>query len=132
MGKRLKEKGVHPDLIISSPAKRAWSTAKRIAKILDYAKDNIRADRTLYHAGEAVILDVVRQSKAKHNVLMIVGHNPGLTDFANGLMDKDSSPIENIPTCGIVALSFKVDAWKDVNWETGKLLFFDYPKSRID
>jgi phosphohistidine phosphatase len=132
MGKRLKEKDVHPNVIIASPAKRARSTAKRIAREIGYAKENIKTDRALYHAGEAIILDVIRQVKPKHDVLMIVGHNPGLTDFVNALMDESSNPIDNIPTCGIVAFTFQTDDWKKIDWGKGKMLFFDYPKSRAD
>lgn len=131
MGKRLKEKGIHPHLILSSPAKRALSTGKKIAKILNYPKDNITTDRRLYHADEETILEIVQGLKDKLDSVMLFSHNPGLTDFVNTLMNGEFD-IDNIPTCGVVAFEFDVDAWKDITWGKGKMLFFDYPKSRED
>jgi phosphohistidine phosphatase len=131
MGKRLKEKDINPDLMLSSPAKRAFSTARRIAKVLKYEKDAIKLDRRLYHADEEIILDVIQNVKDKHQVIMVFGHNPGLTDFVNSLQDEELD-IDNIPTCGIVTFHLNVDSWKDVNWGKGKIVFFDYPKSRED
>lgn len=131
MGKRLKEKGVHPGLIIASPAKRAWSTAKRIAAALKYSRENIKTDSALYLADDEKLLSVVQKLKDKHNTVILVSHNPGLTDFVNSLRS-DEMDIDNVPTCGVVAFSLNIDSWKDVNWGTGKVIFFDYPKSKED
>jgi phosphohistidine phosphatase len=131
MGKRLKEKAIHPELMLSSPAKRALSTAKKIAEVLKYAKGDIKTERKLYHADEETMLSIVREMKDKYNTVMLFSHNPGLTDFVNSLMTGEID-IDNIPTCGVVAFQLDVSSWKEVNWGTGKLLFFDYPKSRED
>jgi phosphohistidine phosphatase len=77
MGKRLKEKDIHPDLMLASPAKRALSTCKRIAKLLGYPKDNIKADRRLYHPDEETILSIVKGLKIKCEHVMLFTHNPG-------------------------------------------------------
>jgi len=131
MGKRLKEKEIHPGIMVSSTAKRALSTAKRIAKVLGYPKDNIKTDRGLYHADEVTTLNIVQELKDNVDTAMIFSHNPGLTDFVNSLMDGELD-IDNVPTCGVVAFKFDVESWSDVQWGTGKILFFDYPKSRED
>ena len=131
MGKRLKEKDIQPTLLLSSPAKRALSTAKRIAKVLKYPKDDIKTDRRLYHADEETMLTIVRELKEKQDVVMIFSHNPGLTEFVNSLMDGELD-IDNVPTCGVVAFKLDLETWKDVDWGKGKLLFFDYPKSKED
>ena len=57
MGKRLKERGIHPDLMLSSPAKRAYSTAKRIAEVLDYSTKNIATDKEITSRAPAAIAD---------------------------------------------------------------------------
>lgn len=129
MGKRLKEREIHPELILSSPAKRALSTAKRIAKEIHYAKTGIKTVRSLYHADEETILGLVQDLPNKYNCVMLFTHNPGLTDFVNTLMD-GAIEIENVPTCGLVAFQFQVDDWQQIQWGMGKLLFFDYPKSK--
>lgn len=125
MGKILLEKEVKPDYLLSSPASRAIKTATIIAEYLKY-KDPIGTLNSLYHASAANLLQVVRNIKQPSQQLMLFGHNPGLTTFANQLtMDK----IDNIPTCGIYAVEFVVESWSELNLERGKLLFFDYPKN---
>jgi phosphohistidine phosphatase len=131
MGKRLKEKNVVADLVLSSPAKRALSTAKRITIALGFDSEKIKTDRRLYHADSEMIVSLLQEVKSKHNVVLLFGHNPGLTDFANAIMT-DKMFIDNIPTCGVVAFSFDVGDWKDVKRKSGKMIFFDYPKNMAD
>src|SRR5690606_16808146 len=89
MGKRLQERAVVPNLMLSSPAKRALSTCKRIAEILGYGVDKIKTERKLYHADEDDLLNIIKGLNDKCQVVMIFGHNPGLTDFVNLLSDED-------------------------------------------
>jgi phosphohistidine phosphatase len=131
MGKRLNERGLKPDCVISSPAKRAFSTAKRICKVLGFEKEKIRTDRRLYHADDEMMLSVLREVKSNLDSVMIFGHNPGLTDFVNSLVSEELD-IDNVPTCGVVAFSFETDTWSSINWGTGNLVFFDYPKKQED
>ena len=131
MGKRLKEKNIHPHIMISSPAKRALSTAKRIAKVIEYPKDNIKTKESLYHASDDVILAELQKINDKHNIAFYFGHNPGLTDFVNSLMNEEQD-IDNVPTSGVVAFSLPIDSWSQLTWGIGKMDSFDYPKSRED
>lgn len=131
MGKRLKEKGVHPDLMLSSPAKRALSTCKRIAEALNYPEEKIVTDRNLYHADEEYLLATVKKISDKYHTVLLFGHNPGLTDLVNNLSNDDANMI-NIPTCGVAAFSFHIQSWSRVEPGNGKFLFFDYPKSKDD
>lgn len=124
MGKRLSKMGVHPDLICSSPAVRASTTARLVADHLDRS-GKIREDPKLYHAGEETILELVRSFTDKLDAAMVVGHNPGLTEFANELLN---GGINNIPTTGIVGVKLKVNSWKETAWGCGELIFFEYPK----
>ena len=128
MASRLKDRGVRPQLLLSSPAKRALSTAKRIAKALDYPKDDIKTDRRLYHADRDMIYSVLRELKSKHELIFLFGHNPGLTDFVNSMMNERTF-IDNVPTCGVVAFAIELDSWKDLAPKSGKMIFFDYPKN---
>lgn len=133
MGKRLKEKRITPDIMISSPAERALATCIAIAKVLDFDQPKIKTERKLYHASEDEILNVLRNLKDSprdsEEVVLLFGHNPGLTEFANSLLKQT---IVNIPTCGIVAAELPVERWQDVTFGCGKFLFFDFPKSAID
>ncbi len=126
MGLHLQQKGIFPDLIVSSPANRAITTAHIIAGLLGYNTENITEDRKLYHASEVDILDIIKQQDDKVDSLMIFGHNPGFTNLASILSGRW---FDNIPTCGIVALKFEVTNWSEVAAESGEILFFDYPKN---
>lgn len=127
MAKRLKERGIAPDLMISSPAARALETAEHIARVLDFSEKQIQKDRSVYHASSDSLLRTIQKVDDKNEIVMIFAHNPGLTDFANELLREN---ISNIPTAGVVGCYLKVDSWKDASMGCGKLVFFDFPKNK--
>jgi len=126
MGRRLAEKRLFPDLIISSPAKRAISTAKYIANEINYPVIEIHKESLFYPGAVENFLSVIRKVDDVSNVLMIIGHNPELTNFSNYLT---GSNIYNIPTCGITEIEFYISSWNSVGEQIGKLISFDYPKN---
>ncbi len=128
MGKRLKGLEILPDLIISSPAARAAKTANKIAKQLGYSKKKISWLDSLYHASSQELLRIVQSTSPAVEMLMLFGHNPGLTDFANGLGDEK---VENIATTGVYALQLEVNDWQQVKANhQAKVLFYEYPKKK--
>lgn len=126
MGKVLQEHEVKPDLIISSPAERALITAKIIANQIGYDEANIISNPHLYLESRSNLLKEIQALDDMHNTVFFIGHNPGVTNLANYLSSGKS--IDNIPTCGAVAIQFEVESWKDIEKGEGKLLFFDIPK----
>ncbi len=128
MGRRLKARGIRPDLMVSSTALRAITTCQVIAQATDYLESDILRDKTVFHAGSNTLLQVVRNTPDGAKSLMLFGHNPGFTDFANRLAQTE---IWNIPTCGVFACVFTVDRWSEVEFGKGQLLFYDYPKKNI-
>ena len=125
MGKHINKLNVSPDHIITSPAKRARTTAKLIAEKIDFPKNEIEEIRDIYHADVEDLKNVVKAIDDSNDVVFLVGHNPGLTDFANYLT---SARIDNIPTCGIYCVEFDIDSWEEINKESGEFKLFDYPK----
>ncbi|HCW07601.1 MAG TPA: phosphohistidine phosphatase [Cytophagales bacterium] len=129
MAKILKRRGVVPDRMISSPAVRALKTCKEFAKVLHFEKHKIGTIEKLYHASADTWLKVL-QLLDEHpgddeDVALVFGHNPGITEFANQLLNVS---IDNIPTCGIVSATLDIDEWKKISYGCGKLDAFDYPK----
>ena len=118
MANLLKEKGIHPELILSSPAKRAKKTAKQYQEALG---GELRYDEGIYEASSMSLLSLVQEALQSVDSVMIVGHNPGLTALNDMLSDKS---IYNIPTSGVVGIVFK----DEVTLHKGKELFFEYPK----
>src|SRR5213593_4904754 len=88
MGKRLAERHVKPDLILSSPAARALNTAKIIARKLDYKRKNILVDNRLYAVEADQLLDVLNKLGNELECAMLIGHNPELTELAHRLSSK--------------------------------------------
>lgn len=125
MGKFLKKENHYPDLILSSPAKRALKTARIIAEEIGYPKNKIEEEIKIYEASVSDLLKITNQLDEKLNTVFLFGHNPGFTDFLNYLTDES---ISNIPTCGIAKIEFEVDSWKKISGGTGKLVYFNSPK----
>lgn len=125
MGKLMDGKGIAPNVLISSPANRAYTTAKTFAVAMDYPVDEIIINPEIYGAGVDDLLEMVQNLKNDWNSAMLFGHNMTYTMFAN-LYAKPA--LENVPTCGIVALEFNIKTWTKVSRGNGKLLFFEYPK----
>lgn len=125
MAEILKKQGVMFELLICSPAQRAYSTAKKFAEVFGYDKKQIQIEEVLYGAATHEILDVIQAVDDKYNCVALVGHNPDLTQFNNFLND---TYIDNIPTTGIVSINFDINSWKDIDRGVGKLVFFEYPK----
>ncbi len=124
MGELLKKRGVQPDLIISSPALRANTTAKIFAEKLSYSKE-ISINPDIYEAYIDDVLSVIHQVSNNINTVMIFGHNPTFTNLANYFHDEY---IPNVPTCGIICIEADVNNWANINRQTGNLTSFDYPK----
>lgn len=127
MGQRLKEMGVLPDRIITSPAERAQSTTRLMAGEIGYPGKRIMEDRRIYNNSMADLLAVIRDVESAVDHLMIVGHNPSITELARYLSGIE---VENIPTCGVFAIGFDLDTWTAIEEGTGKVRFFEYPKKQ--
>ncbi len=125
MGKILKERGEIPELLISSPAKRAASTAKFIAKEINYPEKKIILNNELYFADINNYLNLIEKFDDGIERIMLFTHNPGITYFVNYL---SGSNIENIPTAGIARIDLSINSWKEIKTSQGKLNFFIYPK----
>lgn len=125
MGQRILGHGIRPSLILSSPAKRAWTTAKVIAREIHYPIEFLQREDALYHASLDGFLEVLSEQDNEFNSIMVVGHNPGMTDFANYL-----SPglTDNLPTAGVVSVEIDQDHWKLDERPQVRLLVHDYPK----
>ena len=114
-----------PDLIVSSPAKRALTTAKIVVAEIGYPEKQIVTNEAIYEAGSSSFLRLIQQIDDSVKELMLFGHNPGFTVLAEELCRK---VFDNVPTCGIVCVDFDVISWKEIDYGKGTLSFFDYPK----
>lgn len=127
MGRRLAEQGPPVELIVSSPAVRAAETAEAMAAEMEYPWDEIVMDDELYEADCAEILMVIERQDDWFDHLMLIGHNPGLTELVNSLARLG---IDNLPTCGVVRLEYDVWRWGQISQVEPRQVTFDYPRRR--
>ena len=118
---------VRPSLIIASSAARARATAKFIAEALQYPAEFLQVEKELYLATADQILKLVCNQEDNFSDLLLIGHNPGITDLVNRLLP--SIGLNNLPTSGVVALDFDTKKWSELAEVSAKLGFYDYPKN---
>jgi len=125
MGKHMARLELVPEVIYSSPGLRALSTARLISAELEIKPSDIKIDEDIYTFNRDNLLQVVQSLSDKHQKVMIVGHNPAITELTNYLA---GCGIDNIPTCGIAVLKFPPISWKKIGKKKAVLASFDYPK----
>jgi phosphohistidine phosphatase len=125
MARRLKDRAPKPEKILTSPAVRAITTATIMSRELGVAGSKIVPDERLYLGSPKRMLAVVQElgGTAKH--LMVVGHNPGITEFADELCCERS--IDNMPTCAVFTMEFDLEDWRELEVAQGVNAEFDYP-----
>jgi len=126
MAERLMVQNRIPDIIISSPAVRALHSSTIFARTFNIPCNKIEINEGIYHAGTKLILGIIEQVDNQVNSVMVFGHNPTFTDLANRFID---DKIANLPTTGIVGLSFETNSWKKLENLKPKDWFFDFPKN---
>ena len=129
MGRRLARRGQLPDLIISSTAVRALSTARAIAREIAYREDRIVEAPDLYLASPRHMLAILRDTPSPAGTILLVGHNPGLTELANML---DDVRLDNMPTAAMLCVEFDASGWAGIDPAKARFAWFDYPRKQPD
>lgn len=129
MARRLARRQVRPQRLLCSPALRTVSTAEVFASQLSIPRNLLHMEQQIYQAGHEQLLHLLQQQDDKVDVVVLVGHNPGLTDLFNAL-NRDAR-IDNIPTCCVAELVFEADRWADIRPGTAELQHIDYPRKAL-
>lgn len=128
MGELLQERSPVPELILSSPALRAITTAHIIADAIGYPRGKILTDEAIYLASVDTLLEIIRNIHDRYSSVFMFGHNPGFTDLGNELTN---SQIDNLPTAGLFHVEFDLSSWQDVAPGRGRLAAFEFPKKHL-
>ena len=126
MGERLRSMKIKPHLILSSPAKRALSTANIISKEIGYPKDDIIIEDSIYSGGVSNLIELIQNIDDSLSCVFLFGHNPDLNALARQFTSYD---LDNIPTCGVFCINFQTGSWSKITAGSGNVAFFDYPKA---
>jgi phosphohistidine phosphatase len=111
MANLLSKQGIRPDLIVTSPAKRANTTACLFAQSLGYAESDIVRNGDIYEATPLTLLKIIGALPNEAQTVLLFGHNPTFTEIANYFSDNF---IDNVPTCGIVMITSDADSWEEM------------------
>jgi len=125
MAQMLSKKIPSPDKLVSSPAKRAITTAGYFAEAFGLTVDDVRQEQGIYEAYAQELLYIIQHLDSAWDTVCLFGHNPGFTNLANQFA-KDF--ISNIPTCGIAQINGDISNWKDFQRDKVRLRAFYYPK----
>ena len=125
MSSVLKEKKIIPDLIITSPAIRAISTALIFCRNMDMKPSAMVIHKNLYDSSVKDYLNNIINIDDKHKNVFLFGHNPIITDCANTLT---KSFTDQMSTCSIVGIKGNIH-WGGFAENTNELVYYDFPKN---
>jgi phosphohistidine phosphatase len=126
MGQALAKRRICPDIIVSSPAVRAMSTAVLVAREMQYPHDKIVVESGIYGADVDDLLTIIKGLPDGASSVLLVGHNPTITETANVL---SPSSLNEMPTAAVVCLRFGCDHWAEVSKVNAEFYFYDYPRN---
>jgi phosphohistidine phosphatase len=123
MGRFLRRKKIQPDLILSSPAERARQTATLVVEAAKITAER-RYDERIYEASAARLLEIISQIEENANIVLLVGHNPGLEE----LLARLTGESQNMPTAALASIILEADKWNKVRERNGRLEWLVKPK----
>ncbi|WP_050030092.1 histidine phosphatase family protein [Verrucomicrobium sp. BvORR034] len=115
-----------PDRLVSSTALRARSTAELMQPDLGVGADRTLLDGRVYHAEPRALLQVVREFDDSWNHVIMFGHNPGMSDFADLLLRRRA--IDEMPTCAAAVIELPWETWGAASWNQARLIGYVTPK----
>ena len=122
MARVIKENQILPQMIISSPAKRAKQTTEIFCEIFNNPLENVVENESIYFGGISDFINIFENLDNKFDSVMLIGHNPTVHETTNYLIN---TPIHHFPTCSVAGLQFDIDSWIEIKAKAGKLEFFE-------
>lgn len=121
---KMHNRGLAPQLVLSSPATRALSTAKIFAENLSLDLNKIQLENTIYEASVTTLLSLINHLDNNYSTAALFGHNPGMSELLAYL---SNGYLGAIPTSGIVMLEFDQDSWAAISEGSGHIKWYAYP-----
>lgn len=113
MGRLIRQKGLAPQLIICSGAKRARETVERVIEACG-CKGELRFSEELYAAGPEAYIKVLKELDDRYERVMVVGHNPGLEELLEVLTAEEHL----LPTAALAQLALPIKKWRELDDST--------------
>lgn len=122
MALHLKEKGIVPQLFVSSPALRTHTTANIFTDLLGTPPAEL--NKAVYDAGEPTLMRIINELPPEYDFIALVGHNPAVSQIAYLL----SGTIKEVPPGTVALIEFNLNTWEEIYEDSGKLTYYDNPK----
>ena len=126
IGALIYERRLEPQIVISSPAKRAKQTAVLVKELAEIAKP-IKFDERIYEASPLTLFNLIREFDDKYESVLIIGHNPGFENLVRLLTGEAVS----MPTAALARINLKIEKWSELETGEGKLEFLIRPKEEM-
>jgi phosphohistidine phosphatase len=125
MAQMLAKQGIKPDMLLSSPAKRALTTAIFFAETFNISPEEVQRESTIYEAFPKEIHRIISKLPDSAKNVMLFGHNPTMTEVANSFTEDF---IDNIPTCGVIKIVSSAETWEAFYEGNSKITACYFPK----
>lgn len=129
MAGRMKMKHPLPELIITSPANRAFHTALIFSRVLELPFNQFRVDPDIYGSDADGLFQMIKRVDDKFRSVMIFGHNPEFSNLVNFLT---GDSVDEVPTCGVMSIFYDTEKWQEISREKVAKIYFDYPKKKME
>jgi phosphohistidine phosphatase len=128
MADLLVKRNIQPDLIVSSSAKRAMTTAQFFAAAFGLPPEKLMLNKDIYEAFSTTVYKIISNFPDNAATVLLFGHNPTFTDIAN---DFSEDFIGNVPTCGIVQIESTANSWAEFSELNSKVTACFFPKEQL-
>ncbi len=129
MARRFSAVNLHPDLLVSSSAKRAVETAEAYARTLDISSEAIQINKDIFEAERAEILRAVHALDDCAGTVVLFAHHPGVTNLLHHLVH---SEVEKMPLGAFALLELSAESWRTVSFKKGRLIQYEIPKEKSE
>lgn len=131
LGRRLEQKNFMPDLIVTSPAARTIATAQIISYELGYPVESMVFRDEIYQASLTSLLQVVRSFEENLNHVLLIGHNPALSQLASYLCQSphEQRAPSHMATCALFRVALGIEYWALVEQGCGQFNEYDTPEN---
>jgi len=126
IGELIYERNLQPQIIVSSPAKRAKQTAVLVKEIAEVSKP-VKFDERIYEASPLTLFNLIREFDEKWESVLIVGHNPGFENLVRMLTGEAVS----MPTAALAKINLVIEKWHDLETDSNELEFLIRPKEEM-
>lgn len=127
IGASIYERGLQPELIISSPAKRAKQTAVLVKELAEVSRA-VEFDERIYEASPLTLFNLIREFDDKFDAILTIGHNPGFEDLVRMLTGETLT----MSTAALAKINLEIESWKDVETGANTLEFAILPKLEMN